>query len=126
MRWRCSPLCSYTDSCLAAHGDSVELSPLAQQYDCEVELNVIIGKRGKRIPRKQALNHVFGYCCANDLSARDLQMRTGQWLLGKSLDGFSPLGPYLVTADEVGNPNELGIRCYVNGDLRQMFSSRVI
>jgi len=62
---------------------------------------------------------VFGYCPANDLSARDLQLRTSQWLLGKSLDGFAPIGPYLVTADEVGDPNRLGIRCRVNGELRQ-------
>jgi 2-keto-4-pentenoate hydratase/2-oxohepta-3-ene-1,7-dioic acid hydratase in catechol pathway len=62
---------------------------------------------------------VAGYCNANDLSARDLQMRTSQWLLGKSCDGFSPLGPYLVTSDEVGNPNNLEITSFVNGDVRQ-------
>ena len=61
----------------------------------------------------------FGYCNVNDLSARDLQMRTQQWLLGKSCDKFSPLGPYLVTADEVGDPNQLKISCTVNGETRQ-------
>lgn len=117
-------LFSKFNNALAAYGDSVELSPLAEQYDYEAELAVVMGKRAKGIPREQALNYVFGYCCANDLSARDLQMRTGQWLLGKTLDGFCPLGPYLVTADEVGNPNELGIRCYVNGDMRQNSNTR--
>jgi len=62
---------------------------------------------------------VFGYCCVNDLSARDLQLRTPQWLLGKTCDDFSPLGPWLVTADEVGNPNDLEIKAIVNGEVRQ-------
>ena len=61
----------------------------------------------------------MGYCNANDLSARDLQFRTSQWLLGKALDGFLPVGPYLVTADEVPDPQTLGIRCWVNGELCQ-------
>lgn len=63
----------------------------------------MIGKQAKYVAKENALDYVFGYCNVNDLSARDLQMRTQQWLLGKSCDGFSPLGPYLVTADEVGN-----------------------
>jgi 2-keto-4-pentenoate hydratase/2-oxohepta-3-ene-1,7-dioic acid hydratase in catechol pathway len=78
-----------------------------------------MGKRAKDVPKEKALDYVFGYCNVNDLSARDLQFRTNQWLLGKSCDGFSPLGPYLVTADEVGNPNQLNIRCIVNGEVRQ-------
>jgi 2-keto-4-pentenoate hydratase/2-oxohepta-3-ene-1,7-dioic acid hydratase in catechol pathway len=71
------------------------------------------------VPQEEALQYVFGYACVNDLSARDLQMRTNQWLLGKSCDGFCPLGPYLVTADEAGNPNELAIKAIVNGEVRQ-------
>ena len=74
--------------------------------------------------REDALERVFGYCCVNDLSARDLQNRTSQWLLGKSLDGFAPMGPYLVTADEVGDPNSLGIRLYLNGEIRQNSNTR--
>lgn len=65
------------------------------------------------------MDYVFGYCNCNDLSSRDLQFRTHQWLLGKSLDGFSPLGPYLVTSDEVGDPNSLEIKTTVNGEVRQ-------
>jgi 2-keto-4-pentenoate hydratase/2-oxohepta-3-ene-1,7-dioic acid hydratase in catechol pathway len=68
---------------------------------------------------KDALNSIFGYCCANDLSARDLQMRISQWMLGKICDDFCPLGPYLVTADEVGDPQNLGLKTYINGELRQ-------
>ncbi|WP_313638849.1 fumarylacetoacetate hydrolase family protein, partial [Paenibacillus sp.] len=68
---------------------------------------------------EDALSHVFGYCNVNDLSARDLQLRTQQWLLGKSCDKFSPLGPYLVSADEIRNPNDLDIKCTVNGEVRQ-------
>jgi 2-keto-4-pentenoate hydratase/2-oxohepta-3-ene-1,7-dioic acid hydratase in catechol pathway len=104
---------------IAAHGDVIDLPTNTNQVDYEAELVIVIGKSGKYIKRKEALNHVFGYCAGNDISARDLQMRTPQWLLGKSCDGFSPLGPYLVTADEVGNPNALNIRTYVNGEVRQ-------
>ncbi|WP_018132281.1 fumarylacetoacetate hydrolase family protein [Effusibacillus pohliae] len=107
------------NNALAAHGDEVLLPAQSQQVDYEAELAIVIGKTAKRVPKEEALSYVFGYCAANDLSARDLQFRTNQWLLGKSCDGFSPLGPYLVTADEVGNPNELAIRSYVNGELRQ-------
>ncbi|MNZ86756.1 Ureidoglycolate lyase [compost metagenome] len=80
---------------------------------------IVIGKKAKDVSKENALSHVFGYCNVNDLSARDLQLRTHQWLLGKSCDKFSPLGPYLVTADEVGNPNDLEIKCLVNGEVRQ-------
>ena len=69
--------------------------------------------------RQAALDVVLGYCTANDLSARDLQMRTSQWLLGKTLDGFCPIGPYLVTRDEVSDPQRLRIRSWLNGELRQ-------
>lgn len=104
---------------LCGHGDVVPLPHTSKQVDYEAELVIVIGKTTKRVAKEEALNYVFGYCAANDLSARDLQFRTNQWLLGKSCDGFSPLGPYLVTADEVGNPNDLGIRAYLNGEIRQ-------
>jgi 2-keto-4-pentenoate hydratase/2-oxohepta-3-ene-1,7-dioic acid hydratase in catechol pathway len=104
---------------LTGHNHEVILPKVSQKVDYEAELVIVIGKKTKDISREQALNHVFGYCNANDLSARDLQMRTPQWLLGKTCDGFSPIGPYLVTADEVGNPNDLTIRCTVNGEVRQ-------
>jgi 2-keto-4-pentenoate hydratase/2-oxohepta-3-ene-1,7-dioic acid hydratase in catechol pathway len=80
---------------------------------------VVIGREARAVSEADALDCIFGYCCANDLTARDLQFRTSQWLLGKSLDGFLPLGPYLVTADEVGDPQDLAVQCWVNGELRQ-------
>ncbi|UQZ83236.1 Ureidoglycolate lyase [Paenibacillus konkukensis] len=105
---------------LTGHGADVPLPvKVTDQVDYEAELVIVIGKEAKYVSKEQALDHVFGYCNVNDLSARDLQMRTHQWLLGKSCDGFSPLGPYLVTADEVGNPNDLAVRCIVNGEVRQ-------
>lgn len=104
---------------LAGHGEEVPLPSVSQKVDYEAELGIVIGKTAKYITKNEALSHVFGYCNVNDLSARDLQMRTQQWLLGKSCDKFSPLGPYLVTSDEVGNPNQLEIKCTVNGEVRQ-------
>ncbi|WP_284641251.1 fumarylacetoacetate hydrolase family protein [Paenibacillus silviterrae] len=105
---------------LTGHGADVPLPVrVTDKVDYEAELVIVIGKTAKYVSKEDALSHVFGYCNVNDLSARDLQLRTQQWLLGKSCDGFSPLGPYLVTADEVGNPNDLSIRCIVNGEVRQ-------
>jgi 2-keto-4-pentenoate hydratase/2-oxohepta-3-ene-1,7-dioic acid hydratase in catechol pathway len=104
---------------LAAHGEEIPLPTVTEKVDYEAELVIVVGKTAKYITKEEALSHVFGYCNVNDLSARDLQMRTQQWLLGKSCDKFSPLGPYLVTADEVGDPNQLEIKCIVNGEVRQ-------
>lgn len=104
---------------LAGHGADIALPRVSEKVDYEAELVIVIGRKAKYVSEEDALDYVFGYCNVNDLSARDLQMRTHQWLLGKSCDGFSPLGPYLVTADEVGNPNDLAIRCIVNGEVRQ-------
>ncbi|ANS74489.1 5-carboxymethyl-2-hydroxymuconate isomerase [Paenibacillus yonginensis] len=105
---------------LTGSGHDVPLPvKVTSKVDYEAELVIVIGKEAKYVSKENALDYVFGYCNVNDLSARDLQMRTHQWLLGKSCDGFSPLGPYLVTADEVGNPNDLSIRCIVNGEVRQ-------
>lgn len=104
---------------LAGDGEDVPLPRTSQKVDYEAELVIVIGKTAKYVAKEEALDYVFGYCAANDLSARDLQMRTQQWLLGKSCDKFSPLGPYLVTADEVGDPNALDIKCIVNGEVRQ-------
>ncbi|MBP1995905.1 fumarylacetoacetate hydrolase family protein [Paenibacillus eucommiae] len=104
---------------LTGHGHDVELPRNSQKVDYEAELVIVIGKNTKYVSKEDALSHVFGYCNVNDLSARDLQLRTQQWLLGKTCDGFSPLGPYLVTADEVGNPNDLEIKSIVNGEVRQ-------
>lgn len=112
-------LFSKFNNSLAAPDEAIPLPACAEQYDYEVELAVVIGRRARNVSVEQALAHVFGYCTANDLSARDLQMRTSQWLLGKTLDKFLPLGPYLVTADEVGDPQTLSLKCWVNDELRQ-------
>jgi len=92
---------------------------VTEQVDYEAELGVIIGLGGKNIPRAEALNHVFGYTIINDVSARDVQLKHMQWFKGKSLDGFCPMGPALVTADEFGSPQNKTIVLRVNGDQRQ-------
>ncbi len=92
---------------------------ITQQLDWEVELAFIIGTRGKNIKRADAMRHVWGYTIINDISARDLQSRHQQFFKGKSLDGTCPMGPCILTADEVPNPGELGIRLRVNGVTKQ-------
>ncbi|MBW7457391.1 fumarylacetoacetate hydrolase family protein [Paenibacillus sepulcri] len=104
---------------LTGHGRDIAVPKVTQKLDYEAELVIVIGKKAKYVSKEDALSHVFGYCNVNDLSARDLQLRTQQWLLGKSCDDFSPLGPYLVTADEIGDPNNLNIKTTVNGEVRQ-------
>ncbi len=100
-------------------GNDVRLGAEGEQFDYEVELGVIIGEKCKNVTKKDALNYVLGYCVANDMSCRDLQFKTSQWLLGKSLDTFLPLGKYFVTADEIGDPQNLQLTCTLNGELRQ-------
>lgn len=93
---------------------------LTTQYDWEVELAVVIGKRAKNVMRNQALDHVFGYTIINDVSARDIQnAHGGQFFRGKSLDDTCPMGPWIVTADEIADPHALTLRCKVNGVLKQ-------
>ena len=104
---------------IAAPDEDVPLTDAATQYDYEVELAVVMGDTTKNVSAADALNTVFGYSAANDLSARDLQTRTSQWLLGKTMDKFMPIGPYLVTTEEVPDPQKLAIRTWLNGDLRQ-------
>jgi 2-keto-4-pentenoate hydratase/2-oxohepta-3-ene-1,7-dioic acid hydratase in catechol pathway len=87
--------------------------------DYEAELAVVIGRRARNVEDRDALDFVFGYTCANDVSARDLQTRDGQWTRAKGLDTFCPLGPWIVTADEIENPQDLELECRVDGDLRQ-------
>jgi len=112
-------LFSKFNNVLAAHGDDVPIPPDTAQMDYEAELALVIGASGRHIAEADALDHVFGYFNANDVSARDLQMLSGQWLLGKTPDGFLPIGPYLVTSDEIADPHNLRITCTVNGELRQ-------
>lgn len=111
-------LFSKFNNALAAHKEEITLPTTAEKFDYEAELVIVIGKETAKVSRDAAMTHVFGYTAGNDLSARDLQLRTGQWLLGKSCDSFAPIGPCLVTADEL-DPNHLDIQCTVNGEVRQ-------
>ncbi|TYB42310.1 fumarylacetoacetate hydrolase family protein [Actinomadura chibensis] len=107
-------------SALRGHGETVEWDPaVAAQVDYEAELAVVIGAPARHVSERDALGHVLGYTCLNDVSARDLQRDDGQWVRAKSLDTFCPMGPWLVTADEVPDPQDLAVRCRVSGELRQ-------
>ena len=110
-------------NCLAGPDEMIPVPKLSTQVDFEGELAVIIGRTAKDVPRKHALDHVFGYTVANDVTARDWQrdknLGGGQFARGKSFDGFCPLGPWIVTADEIPNPNALWIKTWVNGTLMQ-------
>ncbi len=92
---------------------------LTSQVDYEAELAVVIGKRAFRVSEEEAYEYVAGYTCLNDVTARDLQWADKQWVRGKSLDTFAPMGPVMVTSDELSDPHTLAIRCWVNGELRQ-------
>ena len=100
-------------------GDPVVHHAVTQELDYEVELAVVLGTGGRDIPRADALGHVFGYTVINDVTARDLQKRHNQWFKGKSLDTFCPMGPVLVTADEIPDPQALAVTLRVNGQTRQ-------
>ncbi len=108
------------NNALSGHKGVIMLpTHVAAKFDYEAELVVVIGRTAYRVSEAEALSCVFGYCIGNDFSARDLQFKTSQYLLGKSCDGFAPIGPYLVTADQIPDPNNLSIECYVNGERRQ-------
>jgi 2-keto-4-pentenoate hydratase/2-oxohepta-3-ene-1,7-dioic acid hydratase in catechol pathway len=92
--------------------------------DYEAEFAVVIGKIGRHITEEQALDHVFGYTCVNDVSARDYQMATTQWLMGKTFDTFCPMGPWIVTKDEIADPHALDIRMTINGEVLQNSNTR--
>ena len=103
-----------------ADGDEISSYPgLVEGLDYEAELAVILRKDAKNVPESQAEDYIFGYTILNDISARNLQERHGQWYFGKSLDGFCPMGPWIVTANEIAFPPRLSIQCRVNGELRQ-------
>jgi 2-keto-4-pentenoate hydratase/2-oxohepta-3-ene-1,7-dioic acid hydratase in catechol pathway len=107
-------------SSVVGHRAEVRWDPdLTQQVDYEAELAVVIGRRARQVSAADALDHVLGYTCLNDVSARDIQFGDGQWVRGKSLDTFCPMGPVLVTRDEIPDPQALAISCSVNGELLQ-------
>jgi 2-keto-4-pentenoate hydratase/2-oxohepta-3-ene-1,7-dioic acid hydratase in catechol pathway len=96
----------------------------SEQVDYEAELVVIISKRSRHVTKELAPAVVFGYCAGNDVSVRDWQLRSSQWVLGKSFDTHAPIGPWIVTPDEIIDPHALGIRCFVNGEERQNSNTR--
>lgn len=110
----------------AAHGPyaPIELPRASAFVDYEVELVAVIGVTGRHIGRDAAPGAVFGYCVGNDVSARDWQRKTPQWMLGKSFDTHGPFGPWITTADEIADPHALDIRCLVNGEVRQSSNTR--
>ncbi len=112
-------LFSKFDNTVAAHNQVVAIPSESTETDYEAELVIVIGKEARNVSKEKALDYVFGYCNGNDLSSRNLQFRTNQWLLGKTPDGFGPTGPYIVTSEEVGDPHKLQIKSFVNGELRQ-------
>jgi 2-keto-4-pentenoate hydratase/2-oxohepta-3-ene-1,7-dioic acid hydratase in catechol pathway len=104
---------------LIGDGEAIVLPPEATEVDYEAELGVVIGTTAKRVSEAAALDHVEGYICLNDVSARDLQFADGQWTRGKSPDTFCPVGPRLVPREEIADPQTLAIRCLVNGEALQ-------
>ena len=112
-------LFSKFNNTIAAHNEDIPLQADWETVDYESELGVVMGATARNVSVDEALDAVFGYCNMNDLSERNFQMKSGQWLLGKTLDKFLPLGPYVVTADEIPDPQNLSIKGWLNGELRQ-------
>ena len=111
-------------SSVIGHGAEIRWDPeLATQVDYEAELAVVIGRGARRVAESEALDYVLGYTCLNDVSARDIQFGDGQWVRGKSLDTFCPMGPALVTTDEIPDPQRLAISCRVGGAIVQEAST---
>jgi 2-keto-4-pentenoate hydratase/2-oxohepta-3-ene-1,7-dioic acid hydratase in catechol pathway len=107
-------------SCIVGPGDPIVRPPTTEQLDYEIELAVVIGKQAKFVSKEQAMAYVAGYTIMNDVSARDLQLgKDGGIILGKNFDSSAPLGPVLALADEIPDPNNLQLRTWVNGELRQ-------
>jgi len=109
---------------LVGSGESILLPRVTQRVDYEAELAVIIGKRGRSIAEAEAMDYVAGYSIFNDISARDYQMRTSQWTIGKTFDTFGPFGPALVTADEIADPHALALRLSIDGEVLQDSNTR--
>ena len=110
-----------------AHGEGIPAhQDMVEKLDYEAELAVIIGKDACHVPGEDVRKYIFGYSVINGVSARDIQMRHQQWFFGKSLDGFLPMGPCIVTEEEIAYPPRLGIRSYVNGELRQNSNTELL
>jgi 2-keto-4-pentenoate hydratase/2-oxohepta-3-ene-1,7-dioic acid hydratase in catechol pathway len=104
--------------------DPIQIAKKSEHVDYEVELVAVIGTRARYVSQADATSYVFGYCVGNDVTERLWQHRTPQWSLGKSFDTHAPIGPWITTADEAGDPHVLGIRCFVNGEKRQDSNTR--
>jgi len=113
-------------STLIGHRAGIPKHGCSKELDYEGELAVIIGHRGRDIPKEDVYEHIFGYCCANDISARDLQRRHKQIFKGKTLDGTCPLGPFIVPKEDYGDPMNVMVQCWVNGELRQRASTSLM
>jgi len=111
-------------TCVVGPHDEVHMPRVSTALDYEGELAFVIGKRCRHVPRRRAPEVIAGYCVANDVSVRDWQLRVPTWTMGKSFDTHGPLGPWLTTADEAGDPHGLGIRTFVNGELRQSSNTK--
>ena len=111
-------------NCINGPFDGINLPSVSTMLDYEAELCLVISKRCKHVPRERAHEVIGGYFCGNDVSVRDWQMRAQTFQIGKSFDTHGPIGPYLVTPDEVGDPHNLDIRCTVNGQVRQVSNTR--
>jgi 2-keto-4-pentenoate hydratase/2-oxohepta-3-ene-1,7-dioic acid hydratase in catechol pathway len=113
-------LFSKYNNTLTGHRSKVQL-PVQEdhKFDYETELVIVMGRKARDVSVEKALSYVFGYATGNDLSARGLQLKTSQWPAGKTCDGFAPLGPYIVSADQIPDPQNLKVATYVNGDVRQ-------
>ena len=105
-------------TCIVGPYDAIEPGP-TEKLDYEVELGLVIGSRAKNVSEVDALGHVFGYFVANDVSARDYQFHSQTMMMGKSFDTHGPIGPWIVTADEIADPQALDLKCFVNGEQRQ-------
>lgn len=110
-------------SCISGPSDVIDPG-VSEELDYEVELAVVIGAAAKGVSAAQASKHVFGYTVANDVSARDWQRHAPTFTMGKSFDTHGPIGPWIVTADEIGDPHDLNLRCWVNGEVRQDSNTR--
>lgn len=109
------------NTAIVGHGDAITIPPVAKQVDYEAELVVVIGKQAKDVTPDDAFDHVFGYTCGHDVSARDWQKGRpgGQWLLGKSFDTFAPIGPCVVTKEELPDPSDVRVRMHLNNEVVQ-------
>lgn len=109
---------------ISAHGQDITIPDSVKKVDYEGELGIVIGKTARDVKEEDALSHVYGYFIANDVSARDMQYVTSQWLMGKTIDGFFSTGPYITTADEIPDPQDLTITTKLNGEVRQHSSTK--